>query len=276
MFRQALRQMPSGVFPGRALKCARTFKADALSSDGWTRPNGLDRRTERMRVATSSSTLRTRRSVHPTVAHTVDTLLLQERTSWAIHIHDGLTQSVTSAILELQGLQHRIRTEPEIVLATLKEIEDAIRNDLQQIRGILFELDAGTPQQEPPLASFVSDLVKRWHLPARVSIEGEVDRIGDLTLETANAIVAEALANAAKHSGAPEVSVRIIAGHEELRIEVEDRGSGTVSVNDEMHFGQRLMRDRAERIGGTIEIDSRPGNGTRVVAVLPVGVRGDE
>jgi two-component system, NarL family, nitrate/nitrite sensor histidine kinase NarX len=229
-----------------------------------------------MRVATSSSTLRTRRSVHPTVAHTVDTLLLQERTTWAIHIHDGLTQSVTSAILELQGLQHRIRTEPEIVLATLKEIEDAIRNDLQQIRGILFELDAGTPHQEPPLASFVSDLVKRWHLPARVSIEGEVDRIGDLTLETANAIVAEALANAAKHSGAPEVSVRIIAGHEELRIEVEDRGSGTVSANDEMHFGQRLMRGRAERIGGTIEIDSRPGNGTRVVAVLPVGVRGDE
>jgi signal transduction histidine kinase len=85
------------------------------------------------------------------------------------------------------------------------------------------------------------------------------------------------LANAAKHSGAPEVSVRIIAGLEELRIEVEDRGNGTIaSANDEMHFGLRLMRGRAERIGGTIEIDSRPGNGTRVVAVLPVGVRGDE
>ena len=177
---------------------------------------------ERMRVATSSSTLRPRRSVHPTVAHTVDTLLLAERTNWAIHIHDGLTQSVTSAILELQGLQHRIRTEPEIVLATLKEIEDAIRNDLKQIREILFELDAGTPHREPPLATFVSDLVQRWHLPARVSIEGEVDRIDDLTLETANAIVAEALANAAKHSGAPEVSVRIIAG---LR-GAPDRGRG--------------------------------------------------
>jgi signal transduction histidine kinase len=231
---------------------------------------------ERMRVATSSSTLRTRRSVHPTVAHTVDTLLLAERTNWAIHIHDGLTQSVTSAILELQGLQHRIRTEPEIVLATLKEIEDAIRNDLKQIREILFELDAGTPHREPPLATFVNDLVQRWHLPARVSIEGAVDRIDDVTLETANAIVAEALANAAKHSGAPEVSVRIIAGPEELRIEVEDRGNGSVDPADEMHFGLRLMRSRAERIGGTIEIDSKPGSGTRVVAVLPVGGRGDE
>lgn len=229
-------------------------------------------------MATSSSTLRNRKSAHPAVAHTVDTLMLQERTRWAIHIHDGLTQSVTSAVLELQGLQHRIRTEPDDVLATLHEVEVAIRNDLKQIRQILFELDADTPLQEPPLASFVNELVERWHLPARVSIEGEVDRISDRTLETANAIVAEALANAAKHSGAPEVSVRIRAGLDELRIEVEDRGNGLVAGADDgdPHFGLRLMRGQVAQIGGTIEIDSKPGSGTRVVAVLPVGGRGDE
>ena len=229
-------------------------------------------------MATSSSTLRNRKSVHPAVAHTVDSLMLQERTRWAIHIHDGLTQSVTSAVLELQGLQHRIRTEPDDVLATLHEVEVAIRNDLKQIRQILFELDADTPLQEPPLASFVNELVERWHLHARVSIEGELDRISDRTLETANAIVAEALANAAKHSGAPEVSVRIKAGLDELRIEVEDRGNGLVAAADDgdPHFGLRLMRGQVEQIGGTIEIDSNPGSGTRVVAVLPVGGRGDE
>jgi signal transduction histidine kinase len=229
-------------------------------------------------VATSSSTLRNRKSVHPAVAHTVEALLLEERTKWAIHIHDGLTQSVTSAVLELQGLQHRIRTEPEDVLATLHEVEVAIRNDLRHIRQILFELDEDTPQHEPPLASFVNELVERWHLPARVSIEGEVDRIPDRTLETANAIVAEAMANAAKHSGAHEVSVRIRVGLDELRIEVEDRGNGIVAADGDgdPHFGLRLMRDQAERIGGTIEIESNPGNGTRVVAVLPVGGRGDE
>jgi signal transduction histidine kinase len=223
-------------------------------------------------------TLRNRKSAHPAVAHTVDSLMLQERTRWAVHIHDGLTQSVTSAVLELQGLQHRIRTEPDDVLATLHEVEVAIRNDLKQIRQILFELDADTPLREPPLASFVNELVERWHLPARVSIEGELDQISDRTLETANAIVAEALANAAKHSGAPEVSVRIRAGLDELRIEVEDRGNGLVAAADDEdpHFWLRLMRGQVERIGGTIEIDSKPGSGTRVVAVLPVGGRGDE
>jgi signal transduction histidine kinase len=225
-----------------------------------------------MSVATSSTTLPSRRNVHPTVAHTVDSLMLQERTRWAIRIHDGLTQSVTSAVLELQTLQHRIETEPEAALATLKEIELAIRDDLKQIREILFELYEGTPHREPPIAAFIDDLVRRWHLPARVSIEGNVDRISDTELEIANAVIAEALANAAKHSGSPEVSVRIRAERKELRIEVEDRGQGIEEADDEeLHFGLRLMRDRAEEIGGTIQIESKPGSGTRVVAVLPVG-----
>lgn len=225
-----------------------------------------------MSVATSSTTLPSRRNVHPTVAHTVDSLMLQERTRWAIRIHDGLTQSVTSAVLELQTLQHRIETEPEAALATLKEIELAIRDDLKQIREILFELYEGTPHREPPIAAFIGDLVRRWHLPARVSIEGNVDRISDAELEIANAVIAEALANAAKHSGSPEISVRIRAERKELRIEVEDRGQGIEEADDEeLHFGLRLMRDRAEEIGGTIQIESKPGSGTRVVAVLPVG-----
>jgi two-component system nitrate/nitrite sensor histidine kinase NarX len=206
------------------------------------------------------------------VAHTVDSLLLQERTKWAMRIHDGLTQSVTSALLELQTLQHRIETDPDEAVATLHEVEGSIRADLKQIREILFELYEDVPHHEPPLAKFVAELVERWHLPARVSIEGDVDEVADATLETANAVVAEALANAAKHADSPEVSVRIRAEHGELRIEVEDRGHGIeVADDDDPHFGLRLMRGRAEEIGGSIQIESKPGSGTRVVAVLPVG-----
>ena len=223
-------------------------------------------------MATSSTTLPNRRSAHPAVAHTVDTLLLQERTKWAIRIHDGLTQSVTSAILELQTLRHRIRTDPEEAAAILEEIETAIRTDLKEIREILFELYEGKPHAEPPIATFIADLVERWHLPARVSVEGAVDEIGGATLETANAITAEALANAAKHSGSPDVSVKIRAENGLLVIDVEDRGQGIGRTeDDDTHFGLRLMRARAEEIGGSIQIESKPGSGTRVVAVLPVG-----
>ena len=62
-----------------------------------------------------------------------------------------------------------------------------------------------------------------------------------------------------------------------LRLEIVDRGTGIVPVSDDdPHFGLRQMRDRAHKLGGTIDIESTPGHGTRVVAVLPVGGRGEQ
>ena len=206
-------------------------------------------------------------------ASAVESLMLAERTKWAMRIHDGLTQSVTSAILELQTLRHRIAADPVEAVAALEEIEAEIRRDLSDIREILFELDEGERREEPSLARFVTDVVQRWKLPARVVVEGDVDHVPEQVQEVAHRIIAEALANAAKHSGAPEVNVRLRAGGGELRIEVEDRGAGigTTDIDEDPHFGLRLMRDRAHEIDGTLDIESTPGSGTRVVACLPVG-----
>ncbi len=217
--------------------------------------------------------------VHPAVQHAVESTLLEERTRWAMHIHDGLTQSVTSAVLELQTLRHRIELDPEEAAATLQEIEDTIREDLRRIRGMLFELQEGYVQPEPAFASFVNGLVERWRLPARVSVEGSLDHVDPAVLEAAEGIVTEAITNAAKHSGSADVAVRVRTGVGNIRIEVEDRGNGIplAAVDDPtQHFGLRMMRARAEEMGGTIEIGSTPGRGTIVVAVLPVGGRGEQ
>ena len=227
--------------------------------------------------------------VHPamatkaTTATTMESLLLEERTRWAMYIHDGLTQSVTSALLELQTLRHRIETEPEGALETLQEIEDVIRQDLRQIREMLFELQDGPHPAQPPLAGIVSDLADRWKLSAKVSLEGNLDVVPGPVLEAAHGILAEALANVARHSGTRNVTVRVRAtGKEttgkELTIEVVDRGRGiplAAVTGQDQHFGLQLMRARAEETGGTIDIQSTPGIGTRVVAVLPVGGRGE-
>jgi two-component system NarL family sensor kinase len=207
------------------------------------------------------------------IAAAVESLMLVERTKWAMRIHDGLTQSVTSAVLELQTLRRRIEADPVQATAALGEIEAEIRKDLSEIREILFELDDGGPQEEPSLARFVEEVVQRWKLPARVVVEGDVDHIPADVQEVAHRIIAEALANAAKHSGAPEVSVRLRAGAGELQIEVEDRGAGIGSGNldGDPHFGLRLMRARVADIRGTLDIESTPGSGTRLVACLPIG-----
>jgi signal transduction histidine kinase len=210
----------------------------------------------------------------------VEARLFEERTRWAMHVHDGLTQSVTSAVLQLQELRHLIATDPEAALGALDAVEHEIRADLRGIRAVLFELDLGEIVHEPPLRSFVDDLVRHWKLSARVSLEGDVDEAPAAVLETAHAVIAEALANAAKHAGAPDVAVRVRNDRDGMRVEVEDRGRGFDVTADQderpgTHLGLRMLRIRAEDIGGTIEIGSTPGGGTRVVALLPVGGRGD-
>jgi signal transduction histidine kinase len=214
--------------------------------------------------------------VTPSVERTVESLMLEERTKWAMHIHDALTQSVTSAVLEIQTLRRRIETQPQAALVALEEVEDAIRNDLKEIREVLFELERGQVRDEPPFATFIADLVERWKLTARISVEGDLDAVPEAILETAHAIVSEALANAAKHSGVPDVSVKVTADDEALRIEIEDRGRGiAAAVDNDPHFGLRFLRARTEQLAGSIRFESTPGSGMRVIASLPVGGRGE-
>ncbi|HEY7478703.1 MAG TPA: ATP-binding protein [Actinomycetota bacterium] len=216
---------------------------------------------------------------HPAVRHALDAMLLEERGRWAMQIHDGLTQSVTSIVLELQTLRHRIELDPQGAMETLKVIEDEIRADLHRIRELLFDMTTEGPAfARPALEALVRDQIDRWHMPASVEVEGELDVAPEAVLETAYAIVVESLTNAAKHSGAPEAHVRVHLAGDELRVEVEDRGVGVVGVraDDDPHFGFQMMRARAEAIGGSLDVQSTPGRGTTVVAVLPVGGRGDE
>jgi signal transduction histidine kinase len=210
------------------------------------------------------------------VLSTVESLMLEERTRWAMTIHDGLTQSVTSTILELQVLRHRIETDPAAAVDSLSTVEEAIRHDLSEIREVLFQLDEGLLREDPSFATFVNELVNRWKLPARVTIEGDVEAVPAAILETAHSVVGEALANAAKHSGSKDVTVKVVAEANALRIEVTDRGQGIAAMtDDDPHFGLRLLRTRVHEIDGSIEIESTPGRGVRVIAVLPVGGQGE-
>ena len=217
-----------------------------------------------------------RQGGHPTVRHAVEALLLEERTRWAMQIHDGLTQSVTSAVLELQSLRHQIEIDPKGAVEVIAHIENEIREDLRRIRELLFEMTSETPaSSEPALAALVRDLAARWRLPASIEVDGDVDAVDEATLEAVHAIVSEAFANAAKHSGAPEAHVRVHAGEGTLHIEIEDRGRGIVPVpDDDPHFGVPIMRARAEALGGYLDVGSTPGHGTTVVAELPVARTG--
>ena len=213
----------------------------------------------------------------PEVAEIVETRLAEERARWAMQIHDGLTQSVTSAVLELQAFRSRMAVDPEVALDGLKEVQEAIRDDLERIRDVLFRLTEGTfpadvDAPEAPFVTTVREVAERWGIEARVYVEGELGTLGRDVLDAALGIVHEGVTNAAKHAGSPDVVVNVHTRFDWLQIEIEDHGHGIAGVADGVpHFGIRMMRSRAEEVGGTIDIGSTPGDGTRIVARLPVG-----
>jgi signal transduction histidine kinase len=275
------------TFCGPERPWTERVKVDRLPTDKELDPTA-DARRDRAASATTepegrpanvmvSSTSAPTTGVHPTVAFAVERRLLEERTRWAMQIHDGLTQAVTSAVLEIQTLRHRIETDPAGAIANLQEIEDEIREDLHRIRQLMFEMTTEGPRAAPVFAGFVQDLSDRWHLPTAIDVVGDLDVLPAGVLDTAHAIVAESLANAAKHSGTTDVVVRVRAGEGELAVEIEDHGRGLTAVgDDDPHFGLRIMRTRAESVGGSLVVESTPGHGTTVRAVLPVGGRGGE
>jgi len=81
-------------------------------------------------------------------------------------------------------------------------------------------------------------------------------------------VVAEALANVQKHAGAQRAVVRAVDERSSLLVEVEDDGAGGADPEGD---GLRGLVDRVEALGGTLDVDSPTGGGTRVVARLPVG-----
>jgi two-component system nitrate/nitrite sensor histidine kinase NarX len=84
-------------------------------------------------------------------------------------------------------------------------------------------------------------------------------------------IIQESLSNARKHSGATRVEVEMQRGPV-YRFRVRDDGKGFEAHDQasDLHVGLRIMRERARRVGGTLQVDSRPGAGAEVVLTLPV------
>jgi signal transduction histidine kinase len=109
---------------------------------------------------------------------------------------------------------------------------------------------------------------------SEVSIEGELVREPPLSVSLAAfQILQESLVNALKHSGSGSITIRVSENDGMVHLVVEDDGAGfdPSVISDPEHVGVSLMRERAARVGGRIQLDSTPGVGTRLEAVLPVG-----
>jgi signal transduction histidine kinase len=198
----------------------------------------------------------------------------EERGRWAYAIHDGLTQVVTAAVLDLEWRARQVDQNPDDASKVLSEAAVDLRAALEEIRSILAIVtpDGTDAGQQTSLDLIVRKAAERWHVPASCSLDGDLGRVPAAVMDAASSVIRESVANAAKHSSTRRIAVYVAARPTEMTVSVEDNGRGfrPQEATGSGHLGLMMMRRRVEELHGTLDIESEPGRGTRVVARLPV------
>ena len=185
-------------------------------------------------------------------------------------LHDGAQQrllAISAAIERARAME--ISGEPPAEL--LSEISGELREALVELRDLARGIHPSLLTDEG-VGPAVESLARRAQIPTRI-VEATVERFSPSVEAAAYFVVAEALANAARHSGASEVTIGIRRDHDVLRVRVNDDGSGGATLGG--GSGLRGMEDRVLSVGGSLRVDSQPGSGTVVTATVPISVDAD-
>lgn len=199
-------------------------------------------------------------------------LLIEERERIGADLHDGVIQRIYGVNLSLDEVPDLVASQPDVAARRVEQAIDALNATIAEIREFIYILRP--PGDQVGLGASLHALASEVHLQTGLSVEVEADDLpvlGGDRMRDVLAVVREALSNAARHASASRASVSVRREDEGLRIEVADDGIGFDAAieHDEGHHGLVNMRRRAARLGGTLEVVSRPGAGTRIIVLLP-------
>lgn len=189
----------------------------------------------------------------------------RERARIAQDLHDGIQVQLVLLALAAQTIANSPDATPALseASARLRRGLDEAAADLRRVVHNVLPVTL----TEQGLTAAVEDLVDRLSIPATLVADVDDEKIPATTVHTAYLIIAETLTNAVKHSHASAVRVSLRAEGPRLRIEVRDNGVGGASIN--RGAGLRSLQDRADVLGGRLDVQSPPGHGTRVKVELP-------
>ena len=180
-------------------------------------------------------------------------------------LHDGAQLRLTWLALHLREAVGVARREPEHVSALLEQAESELQLAIDELRELAHGIHPAV-LVDLGLAEAIKSLALRSSIPVRL-LEVPERRLDEVAETVGYYIVAEAIANAQKYSQASFIQVRATASRESLRIEILDDGVG--GAVERPGSGLEGLRDRAEAIGGRMELVSRAGFGTRIAVTIP-------
>jgi len=203
----------------------------------------------------------------------------QERTRLAEELHDGPAQTLSNAVFRVRIVERAMRSDPALASVELTALGSVLERETERLRDFIRQLRPSL-QESGDLGSVLTDAAKQLADETGIGVDVDLtapEGLLDVPARTAVLRVAlEALRNVRKHSGAARVQVTTRMephaeppSHDWWILEVHDDGRG-FSIDEvaeqagRRHFGLRFMRERAQLVGGWLEIVSGAAAGTTV------------
>ncbi|HEY0228013.1 MAG TPA: GAF domain-containing sensor histidine kinase, partial [Mycobacterium sp.] len=200
--------------------------------------------------------------------HARQLTIVAERERIAHDLHDHVIQRLFAAGMDLQGTVARVRS-PEVSDRLNRTLDD-LQTIIEEIRTTIFQLKSPSENDgfRAEIQRVVADLTENRDIVTTVRMHGPMTAISGELAEHAEAVTAEAISNAVRHSGASRLTVEVSAA-DMLTVDIIDNGCG-VPVDNSRRSGLANMSYRAAQVGGRCEVSTPPEGGTRVHWTAPL------
>jgi signal transduction histidine kinase len=202
--------------------------------------------------------------------------VLEERQRLAREIHDTLTQGFTSIVMHLEAADQALSGDPDTLKKHMDRAKETARNSLDQARRVVHDLRPDLLEQFS-LPDALKRVTDRWSeatdIKATTTITGDLiplhPNIEVILLRAAQ----ESLNNIHKHAQATSAQLTVSYMGDVIILDVKDNGIGLNNAPKSPlsgGYGLRAMKERVKHYGGSVELESDPGEGTTVVVTIPL------
>ncbi|MGH2763829.1 MAG: GAF domain-containing sensor histidine kinase [Thermoleophilaceae bacterium] len=190
-----------------------------------------------------------------------------ERRRLERNLHDGAQQRLVALALDLRSVEGSIDENPAAAKRLLAYAREELGQALEELRELARGIHPGILNTRG-LGCALASLAARAPVPVQVTALPR-ERLPEPVEAAAYYLVSEALTNVAKHARATEVVVSVTRTADNAQVEIRDDGVGGAALSN--GSGLRGLADRVEALGGTLEVSSHPEDGTRLLALIPLG-----
>ncbi len=200
--------------------------------------------------------------------------VMEERQRLARELHDSVTQALYSVNLYAEAARRSLQAgKKSTTLANLQNLREMTHEAMREMRLLVFELHPLVLEKEGLVAALRARLAAvegRSGLKTEIHLEGE-QRLPIPIEEELYRIAQEALNNITKHARASNVLIDLMFSGESVCLKIEDDGTGfdLATARSNGGMGLRGIEERAQKIGGTLTIESSPGKGTKIIVSIP-------